>query len=61
MLLECLPAAIAYENLHNPALSGGLDAEGVLELAKLAGYSEEAAQKAAKRRGEERMKRDLPP
>jgi hypothetical protein len=53
--------ARAWDRLHDPEYSGGLNKDAFYELCKAAGYSEEASQKAAAERGWERAKRDLPP
>ncbi len=47
--------------LRDPKFSGTLNAEGVLDLYRMAGYSEAVAQKAANARANERMKRNLDP
>ncbi len=60
VLFLALGQARAWTWLHDPQASGHLNAEQILELCKDAGFSEEAAQKAATRRGYERMKRELP-
>jgi hypothetical protein len=51
----------AWDILHDPKASGELNAEQVLELCIQAGYGEEAAQKAAVRRANQRLDRDLTP
>jgi len=50
----------AWELLNDPQHAGGLNAEGILELCKAAGYSEEASQQAAKERALARLRNDLP-
>jgi hypothetical protein len=54
-----LERIMAWERLHDPHYVGDLDAEGMLALAKLAGYSEDVAQKMATERGNQRMDRGL--
>ncbi len=61
MLFDALEAVTAWRVLHDPKASGEMDADGILELCKQAGYSEEASQKAAEARANARMDRDLPP
>jgi hypothetical protein len=60
-LFDCLGVAQAWGHLHDPNVAGGMDAEGIYNLALAAGYSKVAAQKAASLRALERMRRDLPP
>jgi hypothetical protein len=50
----------AWEILRDPETGGSLSAEGVLEMYRAAGYSEEIAQKAASERAWQRMQRDMP-
>ncbi len=57
----CLDRAHAWEYLHDPKISGRLDAEGLLELCRQAGFSESEAQRAANQRANERLSRELPP
>lgn len=59
--MEALETAIAWNHLHDPKVSAELNAEGILDLAKAAGYSEEAAQKMAAIRGFKRLEHNLPP
>lgn len=47
--------------LHDPQVAGELNAEAYLELCRAAGYGEEESQRAATKRAEARMDRDLPP
>jgi hypothetical protein len=42
-------------------VSGTLNAEGILDLCRRAGFGEEAAQKAASQRALERQRLELPP
>jgi len=51
---------LAWKDLRDPQVGGALDAEGVLEVARQAGFSENEAQKAATRHGFERLKRNYP-
>jgi hypothetical protein len=59
VLFEALSSVKAYRRLHDVKLDE-INAEGYLELAKAAGYSERAAQKAASAWAYERMVRELP-
>jgi hypothetical protein len=60
-LLACLEQAKCWSAVHDPNIGGMMDAEEFLELCKAAGYSEEAAQKAATERANKRMDKDLTP
>jgi len=61
MLLEdLLGTARAWEMLHDPEVTGGLDTEAYLGLCLAAGYSQTASQKAAKEWGLKRLRRNLP-
>jgi hypothetical protein len=51
---------LAWQDLRNPAVGGVLDAEGILELCRAAGFSEEESQKAATRQAYERIKKGHP-
>ncbi len=51
----------AWEVLRNPEASGNLNAEGILEFYRAAGYPEEVAQKRATQRANARLDQDLPP
>ncbi len=61
VLYESMLEVQAQELLQNPEVGGALNAEGVLELCKAAGMSEDEAQKAASQRALERLRRELPP
>lgn len=50
-----MPKVQAWENLNDPEYSGRLNMGEFYELLITAGYSEEAAQKAANKRGWERL------
>lgn len=50
-----LPKVKAWERLHNPEYCGALTMGQLYDLMLAAGYSEEEAQKAASRRGAERL------
>lgn len=60
MLEECLQAALCWEALHDPETAGQLTAEQTFELARAAGFSKEAAGNAARLRGLERLRNDMP-
>lgn len=60
-MFECLETARAYSMLHDPQVAPNLRAEQFLELAKRAGYSEDAAQKAATAHANRRLDQELPP
>lgn len=61
MLWKVLDACHAYEALHDPQVAGALNSEQYLDLALKAGYHEEAAQRAATRRANDRLALELPP
>lgn len=50
----------AWRALHDPEIGGRMGADEVLQLCKDAGYSEQAAQAAAKTRAEQRLDQGLP-
>lgn len=60
VLFDCLEQSLHWEHLHDPHLTAHLNAEGVLRLAKLAGYSKQLAEKMASQHAWERMQNDLP-
>lgn len=60
MSWRLLQFAEARDDLRNPQIGGVVDAEGMLELCRAAGYSEDEAQRAASARGFERIKRGMP-
>jgi hypothetical protein len=62
VLFGALQQARAWERLHDPEVLGspGMKTDNVYEIAKAAGYGEEAAQKFAKDWAWQRSKRDLP-
>lgn len=49
-----------WKLLHDPKVGGQADPEQLLEMCKAAGYSEAAAQQAAKQRAEQRLDNGLP-
>ena len=55
-----LGKVMAWDRLHDPNIGGQMDAKGIYETAKKAGYTEDEAQKAMGLRAWERMNRDLP-
>ncbi len=61
VLWDGMIQARAWDRLHTPNDSGTLDSEGLLNLAKEAGFTEEAAQKAATARANARMDQNLKP
>ena len=61
VLSDCLEDLESWRLLHNPTVTGVLNAEEFYDLCKAAGYGEETSQKAARQRAYERLKRDLPP
>lgn len=58
---DALQVCWAHDRLRDPRQGGRANAEEMYELCKAAGYSEEAAQRAARQRAEDRMDRELPP
>lgn len=55
MLAKALPKVRAWERLHDPEQSGKLTFEQFFDLAVVAGYSEDEAQRAANERGWQRL------
>ncbi len=55
VLFELAHNVQAWRILQDPKASGELDAEGILQLCKAAGYSEKASQEAAKQRADQRL------
>lgn len=51
----------AYDMLHDPNVGGSLKSDDFLSLCRRAGYSEEAAQKAATERANQRLDRNMEP
>ena len=60
LLFGCLEQVQAWEMLHNPQVVGTLNTEEFFELCKTAGYSKQAAQKAASAWAWKRMQKELP-
>jgi hypothetical protein len=56
-----LESARAYEWVNTPSIASSLTADGMLELCRKAGYSEESSQKAATNQANARMDRDMVP
>lgn len=50
----------AWHALQNPEVGGRMDPDQILDLCRRAGYTEEAAQKAASQRAEERLDSQVP-
>ncbi len=61
LLWAALDTADAWRLLRDPEAGGLLDAEGVLDTARRAGYPEAECQKAATRRANDRLRRSLEP
>lgn len=61
VLFGALRTAKAWEMVNDPKATSEMDSEGLLELCKAAGYSEDASQKAATDRANARMDRGLMP
>ena len=55
MLHLTIPKVQAWEQLHDPEYAGGLNMEQFYDLLIRAGYSEEVAHEAAKKRGWDRL------
>ena len=55
VMAKALAMVRAWERLHDPERSGSLNFGDFFDLAIAAGYSEEEAQKAANRRGWDRL------
>lgn len=55
VLMDLLKSSNAWRLLHDPEVQGKLGMDGLLELMLAAGYPEEVAQKAASRRGLDRL------
>ena len=60
MLFGLGEQVLAYRMLHDPQIGGQAGAEQVLELCKAAGYCEDAAQKAARQRADQRLDAEQP-
>lgn len=60
MLHIVLPKVQAWERLNSPEYCGSLTMGQFYDLLIAAGYSEDAAQKAASQRGWERLVADVP-
>lgn len=58
--MELLEDCYAWERLHDPHLLARLDAEGLLDVAKRAGMSEQAAAKWVNECLWQRMRRENP-
>lgn len=61
VLWDGMIQARAWGRLNSPNESGMLDMEGMFDLCMEAGYSKEAAEKAANVRGNARMDQNLKP
>ncbi len=60
VLFRCANKVQSWRLLHDPHGSGSMDPNQILELCKSAGYTEEAAQKAATVRADQRLDQNLP-
>ena len=57
---ELAQQALAFKTLKDPRANGEMDPEQLLETIKAAGFPEEVAQEAARKRAEQRLDHELP-
>jgi hypothetical protein len=60
VLFDLLERANCWRMVNDPELGGKLNMEGIFDLMLAAGYTREEANRAASRRGWDRMMKDLP-
>jgi hypothetical protein len=60
VLFEALLEVKAWHDMHDSNVGGQMNSEDIMELAKRAGFDKKIAEKIARERAWQRLKRDLP-